>query len=164
MLSVRLHTVSWDLRLQKPWSWYRGQLDLPLLRQPHLGAAKSAARKLHGQRLCLLFLRLRPDEIRNDLRQRSQLQLWKLDAILVQPAPEVEVLHELWQLGLRVWRAQPVLWLMEQIILDAAQPQRVVRRLRLQYNRDWLAQLFLWSMVKIRRYAAQAQQNLLRLR
>ena len=143
---MRLHTVSWDLRLQKPRSWYRGQLDLPLLRQPHLGAAKSAARKLHGQWLCLLFLCLRPDEIRNDLRQRSQLQLWKLDAILVQPAPEVEVLHELWQLGLRVWRAQPVLWLMEQIVLDAAQPQRVVRRLRLQYNRDWLAQLFLRFM------------------
>mgnify|MGYP007059359704 CR=1 FL=1 len=62
MLSVRLHTVSWDLRLQKPRSWYRGQLDLPLLRQPLLGAAKSAASKLHSQRLCLLFLCLRPGE------------------------------------------------------------------------------------------------------
>ena len=62
----------------------------------------------------------------NGTAEGNVMIVWKLDAVFDRAAPAVKILHELRQLGLRVWRAQPVLWLMEQIILDAAQPQRVV--------------------------------------
>ena len=52
-----------------------------------MGAAKSAGRHLHQQWIPLVFLCLRPNEKRNYLRRRSQLQLRKLGAVFFQPAP-----------------------------------------------------------------------------
>ena len=76
---------------QEPRRWWLWFGYLPGLRQPYMGAAKSAGVHLYQQRLQKLFVRLRSDQKRNDLFKRAQLQLWLVGAVFVQSSTGVKI-------------------------------------------------------------------------